>query len=124
MGKCSGIYSWQGGGEKAPARPECSKATHAKIVNATGMMLFDARKKAYAYYCKECKAWGRDPMDEQLWFQNAKAVYARLMRGEDVRGSGNVGRQKSRKELKPVTDGDWFKRARHIADSMLNGGVL
>lgn len=84
MGTCSGIYLWQGGKLPPAERPECSKATHAKLIRASGRMMFDARKKAYAYYVKECKAWGREPATEQEWFQSANGVCARLLRGEEV----------------------------------------
>jgi hypothetical protein len=52
------------------------------LINRSGQMLFDARKAAYEWYCKECRAWGGDPADEENWFMHAKMEYCRLARGE------------------------------------------
>jgi len=83
MAGCSSIYGWQGGSKSpSPAKPECSRAQHAKLVETSGRMLFDARKAAYAWYCKECRAWGREPAPEENWFMHAKAAYCRFQRGE------------------------------------------
>jgi hypothetical protein len=78
----SSIYEWRGG-PSVPRheRPECSKKTHAALIEGSGRMLFDARKAAYEWYCKECRAWGRDPASEDNWFMHAKAAYCRLQRG-------------------------------------------
>lgn len=82
----SSIYEWQGGtSAKPPIRPECSKKTHARLIEGSGRMLFDARKAAYAWYCKECRAWGREPAPEEKWFMHANAAYCRLQRGEKVK---------------------------------------
>ena len=82
MGACSGIYGWQGGKNPPVPTPECSRAQHAKLVESSGKMLFDARKAAYAWYCKECRAWGREPDPEENWFMHAKGAYCRfLMKG-------------------------------------------
>lgn len=80
MGACSSVYGWQGGANPPAPRPECSKKQHAKLIEASGKMLFDARKTAYALYSKECRAWGREPSDEESWFMHAKAAYCRLLR--------------------------------------------
>lgn len=84
MGTCSGIYDWQGGTARPAKRPECSRATHARLVQESGRFLFEARRTAYARYSKECRAWGREPMDERLWWQNANGVFCRLARGEKI----------------------------------------
>ena len=82
----SSIYGWQGGTPQSPPeRPDCSKKTHAKLIEGSGRMLFDARKAAYAWYCKECRAWGREPAPEENWFMHAKAAYCRLQRGEKAK---------------------------------------
>jgi hypothetical protein len=52
-------------------------------------MLFDARKGAYAWYCKECRAWGREPEPEQLWFAHANAQCARLLKEFKQNGGYN-----------------------------------
>jgi len=82
MSGTSSIYGWQGGRSEPVARPECSKAQHAKLIEESGKILFDARARAYERYCRECRAWGREPADEQNWFMHAKMAYCRLMRGE------------------------------------------
>ena len=86
MARCSSIYGWQGGApEPRPERPECSKKTHAALIEGSGRVLVNARRAAYAWYCKECRAWGREPAPEENWFMHAKAAYCRLQRGEKVR---------------------------------------
>lgn len=80
MATTSSVYGWAGGRQKPPSRPECSRATHAKLIETCGKMMSDARKGAYAYYRKECAAWGREPMGEARWFQDANAACARNLR--------------------------------------------
>ena len=80
MATTSSVYDWAGGRQKPPSRPECSRAVHAKLIEACGKMMSDTRVKAYAYYRKECVAWGRQPMDEARWFQDANAACARNLR--------------------------------------------
>jgi len=82
MSGISSIYGWQGGRREQVARPECTKAQHAKLIEESGRILFDARGQAYERYCRECRAWGKEPADEQNWFMHAKMAYCRLMRGE------------------------------------------
>ena len=78
--KISSVYGWAGGVHKATPRPECSRATHARLIEACGKIMSDARILAYDYYKGECAAWGREPMDETSWFQNANAACARNLR--------------------------------------------
>ena len=80
MATTSSVYGWAGGRRKPPPRPECSRATHAKLIEACGKIMSDARLKAYEYYRRECAAWGREPMDETVWFQHANAACARNLR--------------------------------------------
>lgn len=80
MGLTGSVYSWQGGRREPQPRPECSRARHAELVRASGRALLAARTAAYAAYSKECAAWGREPMDEETWFMNAKGAYCRLLR--------------------------------------------
>jgi len=82
MSGTSSIYGWQGGRRSPPPKPEMSKRKRAELVNQSGKMLFEARKAAYARYCKECRAWGGDPAEEENWFMHAKMEYCRLVRGE------------------------------------------
>ena len=83
MARCSSIYGWQGRSKvQRQEIPECTKKTHASLIEKSGMMLSDARKAAYAWYCKECRAWGREPAPEDNWFMHAKAAYCRIQRGE------------------------------------------
>jgi hypothetical protein len=59
-----------------------SKRMMAALINRSGKMLYDARKAAYARYCKECRSLGGEPADEENWFMHAKMEYCRLVRGE------------------------------------------
>lgn len=82
MASCSCIYGWQGGRSDPPPKPEMSKRMRATLINQSGKMLVDARKAAYEWYCKECRAWGGEPADEENWFMHAKMEYCRLVRGD------------------------------------------
>lgn len=88
MASCSSVYGWAGGHNPPAKTPECSKAKHAELVNMSGAMMYEARVKAYAWYCKECRAWGREPEPEQLWFAHANAQCARLLK-EFKQNGGN-----------------------------------
>jgi len=78
MSTCSGIYKWAGGGDPPQSRPQCSRAQHAELINRCGAALYKARENAYDWYCKQCKAWGREPEPEQTWFAHANAVTVRM----------------------------------------------
>jgi len=87
----SGIYGWQGGRNPPVKQPECSKAKHAELLKRSGRELFKARRDAYARYCRECRAWGREPMDEKGWFMYANAETVRLQRASGTGGAGGAG---------------------------------
>lgn len=81
MAMTSGIYGWMGGRHDPPPRTECSRATHARLIETSGKALAEARKSIYARYSKECRAWGREPTDETEWFMRANGACQRILKG-------------------------------------------
>ena len=85
MANCSAIYGWQGGTSPKQKKPECSRATHANLIEKSGKMMADARRAAYATYAHECRAWGREPMSSTEWFKYANAACMRCLKTVPVR---------------------------------------
>ena len=79
MSGCSALYGWQGRAQAKTAAPDCSRAKHAELINKCGKMMYNARRQAYAWYSKECRAWGREPLSEPDWFKYANGQCGRLL---------------------------------------------